>query len=497
MVPRMKTSLVTFLLGLAWIASPLPAHGAVGWDSLLDQSNGSQVRFGVLLGGKEPFSRNADEAFAPASTSKLFTAGAALARLGADFRFATTLRWTQKGTRASGLQLIGSGDPTWGMPQFGENSRTRLDHIAKTLKAAGVTEVEEPEVSANDPRWNEVTIPAGWKAHDILSCGGSLGQAFNLSLNCATYKVTSASEGAWLSAGLRFPVEHRVKEGERTALAFTLVRSPKMKFVLNGTFKTGDAARNFVLPVFETLSWAKALFRQALVDQGIKIVPAGAFGGDDPRGEPKSLSFVSPPLAEILKPFLKNSVNFLGDAILRALAVSHQSPPAAGPGLLEPSLDLLRDYLLALGLPRDFLIHDGSGLSRTSRCSPRLMLEFLERVQREPYFPVLRDALAVAGVDGTLRNRMKGTAAQGKLRAKTGTLEGVYNLAGYVPAGREHVPFVILTRTTSALQGAARNAEDRVGAALTALHQSAFVSDELPATVPYPYVPEQAGMDDQ
>lgn len=497
MVPRMKTFLVTFLLGLAWFASASPAHGAVGWDALLDQSNGNQVRFGVLLSGKEPFSRNADEAFAPASTSKLFTAAAALARLGADFRFATTLRWTQKGARATGVQLIGSGDPTWGMPQFGENSRTRLDHIAKTLKAAGVAEVEEPTVSANDARWTEVTVPAGWKEADLLSCGGSLGQAFNLSLNCATYKVTSASEGAWLSAGLRFPVEHRVKEGERTALGITLVRAPKMKYVLSGTFKAGDAPKTFVLPVFETLSWAKALFRQAILDQGMKIVPAGAFGGDDPRGEPKSLSFVSPPLSEILKPFLKNSVNFLGDSLLRALAVSQQRPPAAGPGLLEPSLAVLRDYLLALGLPRDFILHDGSGLSRTSRCSPRLMLEFLERLQREPYFPVLWDALAVAGVDGTLRNRMKGTPAQGKLRAKTGTLEGVYNLAGYVPAGKERVPFVILTRTTTAFQGTARNAEDRVGAALAALHQNAFVSEELPATEPYPYLPEQAGMDDQ
>ena len=69
-------------------------------------------------------------------------------------------------------------------------------------------------------------------------------------------------------------------------------------------------------------------------------------------------------------------------------------------------------------------------------------------------------------------------------------------MSGYVPAGKERVPFVILTRTTTALQGAARSAQDRVGASLAALHQSAFVSDEI-TTEAYPYVPEQAGMDDQ
>ena len=489
---QMRESVGMILIGLVWLASP--SHASVNWAQLLDQGDGAKVRFGVLIDGRAPFARNADEAFAPASVSKVFTAGAALHRLGADYRFATKLSWEQDGARASRVVLTGGGDPTWGLPQLGENIRTRVDHYARQLKAAGVAEIAgEPETRVSDPRWNEPTIPAGWKSHDTLSCGGSLALGFNIALNCATYKVTGAGTGAWQSPGLTWPVEHRLAEGEKTAVYISLTRvAGKLKYVLTGTFKKGDPARSFTVPVFETQGWARALFRQALLDQGIRILPAGSFGGD-PRGQPKELSFVSPPLSEILKPFLKNSVNFLGDSLLRALAAEGR---VAGAGLLEPALASLRDFLTGLGLPRDFTLHDGSGLSRTSRTSPRFVLEFLARAQREPWFPVFRDALAVAGVDGTLRNRMKGTAAQGKLRAKTGTLEGVYNLAGYVPAGKEHVPFAILTATTAGLQNAARASEDRVGATLAGLYPNLFVSEEA-APQPYPYVPEQAGYDDQ
>lgn len=490
-----KVGMRTILVGLLALGgvTAAPAQGNVNWAQLLDQGDGAKVRFGVLIGGRAPYSRNADEAFAPASVSKIFTAGAALHRLGADFRFSTKLSWTQDGARATNVALTGGGDPTWGMPQFGEGLRTRLDHIAKQLKAAGVAEIAgEPEALVSDPRWNEPTIPAGWKSQDTLSCGGSLALGFNLALNCATYKVTGAGSGAWQSPGLTWPVEHKIAEGQKTAVYISLGRANgKLRYVLTGTFKKGDS-RAFTVPVFETQGWARALFREAILAQGIKILPAGSFGGD-PRGQPRELSFVSKPLSEILKPFLKNSNNFMGDALLRALAADGR---VAGGNLLEPSLASLRDFLIGLGLPRDFILHDGSGLSRTSRASPRLVLEFLERVRREPWFPVLKDALAVAGVDGTLRNRMKGTAAQGRLRGKTGTLEGVYNLAGYVPAGNDHVAFAILTRTTSAFTGTARAAEDRVGAALAGLYPAVpFVGEE--SQTPYPYVPEQAGYDDQ
>jgi serine-type D-Ala-D-Ala carboxypeptidase/endopeptidase (penicillin-binding protein 4) len=505
---RRPLLLLLAFFGLSTVALSTVAFAAVNWNALLDQDGASAVRFGVALGGEQPFGRNIDEAFAPASTSKIFTAGAILSLLGKDYRYPTVLRWREEEPGvAKSLTLTGSGDPSWGMPQFGENLRTRVDSIAAALKAAGVRTVQgEPKVDSADPRWRTLRIPAGWKIDDTLGCGGALAFGFNLKMNCATYRVRSATQGAWIEEGLVFPVKLAVSSGGSTSLSVRLETEPA-RFVISGTLKKGETP-SFTLPIFEPESWVRNLFRRALLDQGIRVVVATASEETptmdelvaarrwDPRSR-KELVFHSPPLSELLKPFLKNSVNFLGDAFLKSLAQGQDW--ASSDDLLTPGLGALRDYLWQLGLPRDFTLHDGSGLSRTSRTSPRMLLEFLERVRREPYFPTLLQALAVAGVDGTLRNRMKSTAAAGRLRGKTGTLNGVYNLAGYVPSGGDHVPFVLFSRTTSDKSSITRRAEDRVGARLAAIHASLMVdaADMLELDEPYPYYPEQAGMDDQ
>ncbi len=469
-----------------------PSRGAENWTALLDQSGtGKRVRFGVELGGISPYSRNGQEAFAPASTAKLFTAGAMLTRFGPDFRYPTTLRWTQTGNTAEGIELIGSGDPSWAMEEFHEGLRARLDEIARSLKTAGVDRVTgELKVRAADPRWDQITVPAGWKTEDSLACMGALAQSFNLNLNCATYRLQSAGSGGWLSAGLDFPVEHRIREGESTRLSVRLERGERIHYVIEGTLKNG-AQPVFRLPIYDTLPWVRALFRQALADAGITRARALPFTPSAPRAEERV--FYSRPLSELLKPFLKNSVNFMGDAFLKTLA-ARNSAEADG-SLLAPGLAALGDFLGEHGGSRDFKLNDGSGLSRTSRATPAMMMAFLERMERSPHFLSLWNALPVAGVDGTLKNRMKGTAAAGHLRAKTGTLDGVYALAGWVPDGKRFVPFVILTRTTASSSAEARQAQDRVGARLASLHAGPLSS--LPEIEPFPYLSEHAGFDAQ
>jgi D-alanyl-D-alanine carboxypeptidase/D-alanyl-D-alanine-endopeptidase (penicillin-binding protein 4) len=473
------------LLTLSFLLAPLGARA--GWDAVLDQGSGARVRFGVALEGKDPFRRNEAESFAPASTAKLFTAGAILAALGPDYRYPTLVRWSEPepGT-ASRLTLVGSGDPSWGVPELKEGPRSRLDLVAAALQAAGVRIVEgAPAAVPADPRWSAVTIPEGWKDSDTESCGGALAQAFNIGLNCATLTVRSPTQYAWANPGLTWPVRLNLRAGQATNLG---ARFTDGRFVVEGTWKSGTSPRRLTLPVYDTRAWAAALFRSALEARGIRVVPA------PPRaaGVPRELTFYSPPLAELLKPFLKNSVNFLGDAFLKTLGARSASRDAS---LLAPGLTALNAFLAGFGDARDFTLHDGSGLSRTSRVTPAFLLRYLDRISGEKFFPALYAALPVAGVDGTLSHRMKGTAAAGRLRGKTGTLDGVYNLAGYVPDAGGFTPFVVLTRTTSSLSGAARAAEDRLGARLAALH--ARPGAEAEPVVPYPYYPEHAGFDAQ
>lgn len=487
----MRTLLLIFTAGAAVAAG-------LSWESILSPV-ASRVHFGVTLEGLAPFRSHDGESFAPASTAKLFTAGAALATLGADYRYPTLIRWHEAAPGvASGLEIVGSGDPSFGLGEFHEGLRDRFDAAAAQLRAAGITRVlGEPRASAADPRWNTVEIPEGWKDSDWQSCEGTLAQAFNFNLNCAALVVSSATHAAWRAEGLDYPVNLSLRAGGSTSLGVSLAHGPggALTYNISGTFAAGDGARTLILPVYDTRAWARNLFRNAVAARGITFAPAD---GDPAQGEAKQLVLYSRPLSELIKPFLKNSVNFLGDAFLKA--VGSTSPGTDG-SLLAPGLAKLYAFLRAeAGDVRDLTLHDGSGLSRTSRVTPEFMLRYLSRVRNEPYFGALYAALPIAGVDGTLRNRMKGTAAAGVLHAKTGTLSGVYNLAGFVPSANDYVPFVILTNTTAENNGAARSTEDRIGARLAEINHATGSGNALVDAamyVPFPYIAEHAGQDDQ
>jgi D-alanyl-D-alanine carboxypeptidase/D-alanyl-D-alanine-endopeptidase (penicillin-binding protein 4) len=106
----------------------------------------------------------------------------------------------------------------------------------------------------------------------------------------------------------------------------------------------------------------------------------------------------------------------------------------------------MNEFLAKAGVKKgDVLLEEGSGLSRRDVITPNATVALLSYMNRHPLADVYRDALPVAGVDGTLKNRMKGTAAAGNVRAKTGTLRYVYTLSGYVTtAGGERLAFSIL-----------------------------------------------------
>jgi D-alanyl-D-alanine carboxypeptidase/D-alanyl-D-alanine-endopeptidase (penicillin-binding protein 4) len=476
---------------MIFLLIPALALAAVNWDSLLDQNGGSRVNFGATVDGAEPFARNEAEEYAPASTAKIFTAAAALAHLGPNYRYGTLVEWQPlDGGIAADLALVGVGDPSWGMTEFGENLKTRVTRIAQDLKRHGVRVIRgEISVTSEDPRWDSISIPEGWKPDDAEGCGGTLAQAFNMDINCSVLRITSESDYHW-QTGADTPVELDLREGSSTKVTVKLERfaDGRLGYRASGSWKRGSRPQDYTLPVWGTHGWIKNLLTEACREQGIRFEPAE--GQVAPAARYSFLS-LSPPLSDLLKPFLKNSINFMGDAFLKAVAIRAKRPEA---DLLAGGNAAIRDYLLSLGVPDEFRLHDGSGLSRTARVTPRMMRAFLQKVRNEPYFPALWNALAIAGADGTLKNRMKGTAADGRLRGKTGTLDGVYNLAGFVPGRNGYEPFLLLTKTTTAQSATARAAADRVGAKLASITPKSRDVEEV--IDPFPiFVPEHAGFD--
>jgi D-alanyl-D-alanine carboxypeptidase/D-alanyl-D-alanine-endopeptidase (penicillin-binding protein 4) len=180
-----------------------------------------------------------------------------------------------------------------------------------------------------------------------------------------------------------------------------------------------------------------------------------------PRAPVELASCHSVSLAEYLRQTNKSSENREAQCMLDAMLASYSDPT-------DPDPDFLLRYWSLQGLDTSGLhLDDGSGYSRDSRLSPAFLDAVLLRMAALPAeYEVLSHSFPTAGVDGTLQSRMQGTAAEGRVRAKTGTLTGVSCLSGYVErGGKPRLVFSLLINGFSSLS-AARHAEDQVAVVL-------------------------------
>ena len=149
-------------------------------------------------------------------------------------------------------------------------------------------------------------------------------------------------------------------------------------------------------------------------------------------------------IAEVMKP----SQNLYTDLMLAHVGMSQSKGKTLNPGETseEVGIRALRGFIGEVGIGRgDTIFNEGSGLSRNNLTTPNATVALLQFMQRHRYHDVYFNALPIAGVDGTLRRRMKGTIAEGKLRAKTGTLAAAISLSGYVTTqGGDHLAFCLM-----------------------------------------------------
>lgn len=467
----------------------LPAD--IDWDRIINGDSGDKIDYGVRLMGPSPYDRNADTMFIPASNVKLFTAGAMLEYLGADFRYVSHWRWddlsVDDGTEIGNLRLIGSGDPSWGSAWAGESIEDRVKLLVSYLEQSGIRKIHGPiRIEATDSRWSKLEYPQGWEELDYTACYAALAQAVNLDGNCGEYVVTAKNRGHWSDPAVTIPVELDIRPGRATMLkveAKEVDGAVGMAFRVHGTFRRRGPARKLYLPVHDSASRLRNLLTETLEKSSIEYLPRSPM---EAQGLEKEIAVESEPLHVLLKRFLKDSDNLVGHSFLNTLG--ERLGPRKVPSLLTAGQAVLRAYIaglggrtaLLMGVPPEsgfyneqVVIHDGSGISRDNRVTPEAVMTLLQDLASRHDFGRVWEALAIAGVDGTLRHRMRGSDAEGVLRGKTGTVRGVYNLAGYVPQfnalgiPESFVPFVILSKTESIHREKARAAQDRTGAALT------------------------------
>lgn len=446
-----------------------------------------EIDLGTSVGEGLGLEKNKDKPFTPASLTKIITSAAALEHLGPDYRFKMVLVWREAadGQSLSDLQIYGYGDPTLGMSDFDRESRSRIRSWALSLKERGIRNAYgAPDLVAAVQTWEafqeDLSSHQALTNRDRLACYSAQPSVFNFSANCATLIVDGLNQGRWRDNDLRFPLVFSMTPGERTRVYIdpeTNEKGRTVRYRVYGTWKPDEGSRvTTTLPVSGMDSWLQKIFISELRRVGIHWHKQKPTAWDGPGFSYQSVDLKSPALSEIIVPQNKQSINFLSEALFFTLGTSFGGHPAAegiAPSdAIKKALNVWAKEIRDGHLAQQIQIYDGSGLSHKNKVTAGAVLKLLKLYSGKKYFSELLHSLPIAGVDGTLQGRFHNTRAYNQVRAKTGTLEGAYQLAGYIPkwadrngepsAVTSHVPFVILTSTTPAERHKARRQQDEL-----------------------------------
>ena len=404
--------------------------------ALLDQPGLRRTTWGVavesLSSGDRLFERNPGTQLIPGSTMKLVTAAATAAAAGWDYTFETTVAITgpvEEGVLRGDLVIVGTGDPSL----EGRAGTSLIAPLLAALREQGIRRIDG-RIIGDDNLVEEPRPGLAWSWDDLGVTTGAVAGALNIGENTTRVSVASPREiGAQAMLLLPpdsrdLPLINRTTTGPRGASGVWAEQRPGEHGVtIAGTIAIDQETTTLTVAVGNPTLWAATLVRARLLMSGVEVTGA-AVDIDDLQTPLAPVTVIlrqrSRPLREIAVPMLKNSINMYADAVLRL---------ATGPGgarTIADGASAAKRQLREWGIP-DGAVQpvDGSGLSRFNLATAEALVAVLKQMRDVPAFA---DALAVAGVDGTLENRMKDTPAAGKVRAKTGSMTNVRSLAGYV-----------------------------------------------------------------
>lgn len=459
-------------------------------DGILASRDFNHANIGVSVvsaeSGEVLYRMNDERMFVPASTLKLFTTAAALESLGKDFRYSTRLYLdgnVSSGGEFRGNMLIrGSGDPTWSA-FFKRDALAILDSWVAKLDSLGITGVRGAIVVDDSYFDNEQTAP-GWMIDDVSYAYSPHVSALNAYDNTVELRLAPGREiGAGATCEV-FPDRTgvRVDCHVRTIAMdepdeVRAVRKPGSNDIrVDGTIAgagAGDTTRSVLRVTVEDPSqYVGTLLKNALEHHGLRVraevtplysaLPATT----EPSLKRKSYAEMdpvcetfSPPLSEIINVINTHSHNLCAEALIKTIGKESSSM-----GSWESGTEAVKKFLAQKGMQQDdFIMVDGSGLSRLNLCAPSQLTYLLTTMLKSPSREHFLNSLAVPGAPGTLKNRVVGTLAEKHLKAKTGSMNNVSNIAGYVTTrDNETLCFAIMLNNYTVPDALARSLQDVV-----------------------------------
>ena len=426
-------------------------------DSVLAAPMWRNARWGLLIvdaeRGDTILSNDADRLFMPASNEKLLTGAIALQTLGPDHRWRTPvlLHGRQRGNAWQGDLLVsGSGDPdVRDTLSSGGAAMNMFAPVRDALADRGITRITGRVRPIGDA-FPGPTTGFGWAYDDFDAAYSAPVDELMFNEGVLVLKVragtrvgrtvgvTSAPTRAYprlvVQAVTRDSVAPApgVPRPSRLAAVYDSIGD---RVIVSGTLALGDSASITMAYRHPNDAYVAAL-TQSLTDGGVRVA-GRALAKSDTLGRLIDTVAVlqSAPLSDALRRMQKPSQNQIAELLFRTSGLK-----ASGHGSADSARAVGARTLQGWGVTSsDAAYRDGSGLSRHDYVTPRAIVKVLDAMRRSPWFPTYRDALPIAGVDGTIGGRMRGTPAEGNVRAKTGTVDKARSLSGYVTTADGHL----------------------------------------------------------
>lgn len=478
--PRLRVVVVTPTITATPSASPTPAVTPTVAIQTIEElqlkirtrMSAPEVRRGrvgikivSLASGKVIFENDADKYFMPASNQKNFTVATGFDRLGPDFRFVTSVYANSlpdsTGTVKGDVRIFGRGDVSISTAFFGttptdpETYFKGIDRLVEKIAAAGVKKIDG-NLLADDSYFKGFYIPDTWEWDDLQAYYGAEISALPINDNAVDLAVTPGTVGGpcianILPANTLFQINNTcvtTASSVRRELSVTK-RIDRNILDITGTMPSGDGGYRTSIAITRPADLFVALLKRRLESTGVVVTgTTRSLAPNIPR-EPNQIEIAkleSVPYKEIAAKTMKPSQNMFTETILWAMGENARanSMNSATTQLTSSQLGIaeMKAFLAKIGVPSDGIVpYDGSGLSRHNLITPNAVIALYTYMAKSPNAQAWRDSLTIGGVDGTLARRFVGTAAANNMRGKTGTIDQVSALSGYVKtaAGEELV----------------------------------------------------------
>lgn len=426
------------------------------------------------------FEQNAEKYFMPASNMKSFTVAAALERLSPNYRFITSVYAASQpdteGVIKGDLTVYGRGDVSISTAFYDGDYYKGVDALAEKIAQAGVKRIEGNLVG-DESYFSGFAIPASWEWDDLQWYYGAEVSALGLNDNAVDLSIKPSSVNMPCSVQIQptntlYKIVNRcMTVGAGTKRDIKVFKKIEQNILeVSGTIAVGDDGYKSPISISKPSQLFIELLRQRLLQKGITVTGRNLIKDlNEPAPQTPQTSLATPveiaklesqPFSVIAAKTMKPSQNLYTETILWTLGeqVGRKNQmlavyESAGREDLskktsaELGIKVVQDFLKQIGIAPDSVVQwDGSGLSRHNLITPSAAVQlYLYMAKRSPNALAWQNSLTIGGVDGTLRNRFKGTKAEANVRGKTGTIDQVSALTGYVTtAAGEKLVFSIL-----------------------------------------------------